>query len=124
MWMSTIDSLADDIMAGLQEYAELADDAMKTAVKKTATSVKKEISANAPKKSGDYAKSWKATKVVENSHTLKMTVHSKDHYRLAHLLEKGHAKRGGGRVAGQPHIAPAEENGAEMLTNLITEALS
>ena len=124
MWMSTIDSLADDIMAGLQEYAELADDAMKTAVKKTATSVKKEISANAPKKSGDYAKSWKATKVVENSHTLKMTVHSKDHYRLAHLLEKGHAKRGGGRVAGKPHIAPAEENGAEMLTNLITEALS
>ena len=122
--MSTIDSLADDIMAGLREYAELADDAMKTAVKKTATSVKKEISANAPKKSGDYAKSWKATKVVENSHTLKMTVHSKDHYRLAHLLEKGHAKRGGGRVAGKPHIAPAEENGAEMLTNLITEALS
>ena len=124
MWMSTIDSLADDIMAGLQEYAELADDAMKTAVKKTATSVKKEISANAPKKSGDYAKSWKATKGVENSHTLKMTVHSKDHYRLAHLLEKGHAKRGGGRVEGKPHIAPAEENGTEMLTNLITEALS
>lgn len=122
--MSTIDSLADDIMAGLQEYAELADDAMKTAVKKTATSVKKEISANAPKKSGDYAKSWKATKTSENSHTLKMTVHSKDHYRLAHLLEKGHAKRNGGRVAGKPHIAPAEENGTEMLTNLITEALS
>jgi len=41
MWMSTIDSLADDIMAGLREYAELADDAMKNAVKKTATSVKK-----------------------------------------------------------------------------------
>ena len=124
MWMSTIDNLADDIMAGLHEYAELADDAMKTAVKKTATSVKKEISANAPKDTGAYGKSWKATKVAENSHTLKMTVHSKDHYRLAHLLEKGHAKRGGGRVAGKPHIAPAEENGAEMLTNLITEALS
>ena len=122
--MSTIDSLADDIMAGLQEYAGLADDAMKTAVKKTATSVKKEISANAPKDTGAYAKSWKATKASENSHKLQMTVHSKDHYRLAHLLEKGHAKRGGGRVAGKPHIAPAEENGAEMLTNLITEALS
>ena len=122
--MSTIDSLADDIMQGLHEYVSLANDSMKDAVKKTATSVKKEISANAPKKSGDYAKSWKATKVAENSHTLQMTVHSKDHYRLAHLLEKGHAKRGGGRVTGKPHIAPAEENGAEMLTNLITEALS
>ncbi len=122
--MSTIDSLADDIMAGLREYAELADDAMKTAVKKTATTVKKEISTNAPKDTGAYGKSWKTTKTSENSHTLKMTVHSKDHYRLAHLLEKGHAKRGGGRVAGKPHIAPAEENGAEILTNLITEALS
>ncbi len=39
--MSTIDSLADDIMAGLQEYVSLANDSMKEAVKKTATSVKK-----------------------------------------------------------------------------------
>ena len=122
--MTSIDNLADEIMQGLQEYAELADTEMKKAVKKTATAVKKEISANAPKDTGAYGKSWKATKVKENSHTLQMTVHSKDHYRLAHLLEKGHAKRGGGRVAGKPHIAPAEENGAEMLQNLITEALS
>ncbi|MBQ3138095.1 MAG: HK97 gp10 family phage protein [Ruminococcus sp.] len=122
--MTSIDNLADEIMQGLQEYAELADDAMKEAVKKTATSVKKEISANAPKDTGAYGKSWKATKVKENSHSLQMTVHSKDHYRLAHLLEKGHAKRGGGRVAGKPHIAPAEENGAEMLENLIKGALS
>ena len=55
--MSTIDSLADDIMAGLQEYVSLANDSMKEAVKKTATSVKKEISANAPKDTGAYGKS-------------------------------------------------------------------
>lgn len=122
--MSTIDSLADDIMAGLQEYVNLANDSMKEAVKKTATSVKKEISANAPKDTGAYGKSWKATKTSENSHTLKMTVHSKDHYRLAHLLEKGHAKRGGGRVSGKPHIAPAEENGVQLLEHLIEGALS
>lgn len=39
--MTSIDNLADEIMQGLQEYAELADDAMKEAVKKTATSVKR-----------------------------------------------------------------------------------
>ena len=122
--MTSIDDMADEIMKGLTEYADLADTEMKKAVKKTATSVKKEISANAPKKTGSYAKSWMAKKTKENSHSLEMTVHSKNRYQLSHLLEHGHAKRGGGRVAGKPHIAPAEQNGEELLENLIRKALS
>ncbi|MDE6789839.1 MAG: HK97 gp10 family phage protein [Ruminococcus sp.] len=122
--MTSIDDMADEIMKGLTEYSELADSAMKKAVRKTATSVKNEISANAPVKSGRYKKSWTAKKTKENSHTLEMTVHSKDRYQLAHLLEKGHAKRGGGRVAAIPHIAPAEDNGVDMLESLIKKELS
>ncbi len=122
--MTSIDDMADEIMKGLTEYSELADSAMKKAVRKTATSVKKEISANAPIKSGRYKKSWTAKKTKENSHSLEMTVHSKDRYQIAHLLEKGHAKRNGGRVAAIPHIAPAEENGADMLESLIKKELS
>ena len=122
--MTSINDMADEIMKGLTEYADLTNESMKKAVRKTATSVKKEISANAPKKTGAYAKSWSTKKTKENSHSLEMTVQSKNRYQLAHLLEKGHAKRGGGRVAGKPHIAPAEENGVQMLENLIEEALS
>jgi len=122
--MTSIDNLADEIMKGLTEYVDLAEADMKKAVKKTATAVKKDIAANAPKRTGKYAASWTTKKTKENSHTLEMTVHSKDRYQLAHLLEKGHAKRGGGRVAGRPHIAPAEESGVKMLEKLITEALS
>ena len=122
--MTSIDNLASEVMKGLNEYAELADVSMKKAVRKTATAVKNEISANAPKKSGRYRKSWTARKTRENSHTLEMTVHSKDRYQIAHLLEHGHAKRNGGRVAAIPHIALAEEHGEEMLTHLIEEALS
>ena len=122
--MTSIDDMTREIMKGLQEYSELADDEMKKAVRKTATSVKKEISANAPHDTGTYAKSWAFSKVRETSHNLQMTVHSRNRYRLAHLLEKGHAKRGGGRVQGKPHIAPAEKNGEELLENLIRKAIS
>ena len=121
--MTSIDNLADEIMAGLQEYATLADTAMKKAVRKTATTVKKEIAANAPKDTGDYGKSWTANKVKENSHTLQMTVHSKNRYQLAHLLEKGHAKRGGGRVEGITHIAPAEDYAVKELEAEIRRGL-
>ncbi|MCM1315841.1 MAG: HK97 gp10 family phage protein [Clostridiales bacterium] len=122
--MTSIDNLADEIMKGLTEYSDLAKTEMKKAVRKTAISVKKEISANAPKRTGKYAKSWTSKKTKENSHSLEMAVHSKNRYQLAHLIEKGHAKRGGGRVSGRPHTAPAEENGVQMLEKFIEEALS
>lgn len=121
--MTSIDDMADEIMKGLTEYSELADTAMKKAVRKTATAVKNEISANAPKRTGRYAKSWMAKKTKENSYSLEMTVHSKNRYQIAHLLEHGHAKRNGGRVEGKPHIAPAEENGADLLESLIRKEL-
>ncbi len=122
--MTSIDDLTSEIMKGLTEYAELADSAMKKAVRQTAASVKKEISANAPTRTGKYAKSWTTKKTAENSHKLEMVVHSKDRYQIAHLLEKGHAKRNGGRVEGKPHISPAEEHGENLLESLIRKELS
>lgn len=54
---------------------------------------------------------------------LTLTVHSKNRYQLAHLLEYGHAKRGGGRVEGKAHIAPAEEKGIRQLEDEIERSL-
>ena len=42
---------------------------------------------NAPKDTGDYAKSWTVKKTKETSSSLTLTVHSKNRYQLAHLLE-------------------------------------
>ena len=41
-----------------------------------------------------------------------------------HLLEHGHAKRGGGRVATRPQIVAAEEKGIRDLEDRINEGLS
>lgn len=118
-----IDQLAATIMQGLTEYADLATADVKKAVRKAGTSARKEISANAPSDTGSYAKSWAVKTDKETSHSLQVTVHSKNRYQLAHLLEKGHAKRGGGRVAGKSHIAPAEQNAIETLEAEIEKAL-
>ena len=94
----TVDEMADVIMDGLLEYAELATDVMKGCVKKAGNTVKKETQAGAPEKTGRYKKSWAVKRQKETSNTLEVVVHSKNRYQLTHLLEKGHAKRGGGRV--------------------------
>ena len=118
-----IDQMANEIMKGLTEYADLATDEMKSAVRKAGKTVRDEIKANAPKNTGKYASSWTAKTTLESSHVLQITVHSPKKYQLAHLLEHGHAKRGGGRTKAQPHIAPAETVGIEQLEAEIERAL-
>ena len=118
-----IDYLAEEVMKGLTEYSKLATADMKKAVKKAGNDVRKEIQSTAPKETGAYAKSWAVKTTRESAEKLEVTVHSKNRYQLAHLLEFGHAKRGGGRTKAQPHIAPAEENGINALEKAIEKAL-
>lgn len=118
-----VDDLASTIMDGLTAYADLATDDMKAAVRKAAKTVKDEIMANAPQKTGAYKKSWTSKTTGESAHKLEITVYSKNRYQLAHLLENGHAKRGGGRVPAQSHIAPAEEKGIKELEMEIERSL-
>lgn len=119
----TIDNMATAIMEGLTDYADLATDDLKAAVKKAGTTARKEIQANAPSDTGAYAKSWSVKNTKETSNTLEVTVYSRTRYQLAHLLEHGHAKRGGGRVEGKSHIAPAEEKAVQELEQEITRKL-
>lgn len=119
----TIDQMDDAIMEELEKYADLASDDLKEAVKETAASVKKDIQANAPVDTGKYKKSWAVKNVHEDSESIDLVVYSKNRYQIAHLLEHGHAKRNGGRVAAQPHIAAAEERGNETFVKTIEQKL-
>lgn len=118
-----VDEMAKEIMKGLTEYADLATDSMKAAVRKAGNEVKSQISKTAPSDTGKYKKSWAVKTTKEYATALEVTVHSRNRYRIAHLLEHGHAKRGGGRVSARPHIAPAEEKGIKMLEDDIKKAL-
>ena len=118
-----IDNMAAEIMKGLDEYAKLTTSDLKSAVRQAGTNVKKDIQANAPKKTGAYSKSWSVKATKETSNSLELTVYSPKKYQLAHLLEFGHAKRGGGRTKAQPHISPAEEAAIKQLESDIERAL-
>ena len=119
-----MDQLAEAVMEGLTEYNKLATDTVKKAVKKAGNTVKNEIKGSAPRKSGKYAASWRTKTTKESSTSLQVTVYSPSRYMLAHLLEHGHAKRGGGRVRAIPHIAPAEAVGEQQLEADIRKGLS
>lgn len=119
----SIDEMSDAIMDELEKYKDLAADDLKDAVKETAKTVRKEIQANAPVDMGKYKKSWSVKNMHEDAESIDLVVHSRNRYQIAHLLEHGHAKRGGGRVAARPHIAAAEEKSEEQLVETIKQKL-
>lgn len=102
--------LADAIQNILSEYGDEIDkcvsDAVKDVTKAGANAVKQEAKSKFGG-TGEYAKGW--TSKVENGRTGSEGIIYNKKPGLPHLLEKGHAKRGGGRVAGREHIKPVEE---------------
>ncbi len=120
---AAIDDMESAIMKELEKYADIAADDLKDAVRETAKSVGKDIQSNAPQGTGKYKKSWSVKNMREDSRSIDLVVHSRNRYQIAHLLEHGHAKRGGGRVSARPHIASAEKKGTEYLVKTIESKL-
>ena len=104
-----VDEMGNAIAKEFEEYVEHTADEVKKIVKEVADDVKEEIQSRAPVDTGAYKKSWVATQTKDTALASEYTVHSEKHYRLTHLLEHGHAKRGGGRTKAQPHIANGEQ---------------
>ena len=119
----SVDGLADAVAGMLDEYARATEQDMKKAVRDAGNTVKKAIGEGAPVKTGKYAESWVVKTTKETANALEVTVHSRNRYQLAHLLEHGHAKRNGGRTRAIPHIAPAEQQGIEQLERDIERSL-
>ena len=106
----TIDQFASSIHDILEKYGDDINENMEEAVKavsrKGAQAVK---SAAASTFNGNkYAGGW-TSKTETGRLSAQGTIYNRTVPGLPHLLENGHAMRGGGRVAGRPHIKPVEE---------------
>lgn len=125
----SIDEFAKELNGVLDEFAVATKEALKEAVDKTAKETAKQVRSNASSNfggSGAYAKSWavKTAGLREKTAYGKVVYSKPPYYRLAHLLEKGHAKVNGGRVEGRPHIAPAEQNAITMLVDELKSGIA
>jgi len=119
-----IDQLAKEIAKGLAEYSQDVVEKVNVSSEKVGKAAVKQLKQTSPKKSGKYAKSWAVKTEPEIGQPHKRIVHVKaPHYRLTHLLEHGHAKKGGGRVEGKPHIRPAEEMVIREFMSEVEEAI-
>lgn len=116
-----INGLANEINRQLALYANQTAEKVDDIAERVATEGVEMLKAESPKSpgGGDYARSWRFKKVGKV-----FVVHNKDHYRLTHLLEKGHAKVNGGRVDARVHIAPVEDKMIERFEDELRRELS
>lgn len=125
---TNVDGLAQAIQKTLAEYEGVTIESMKAAVDKASKEAVRELKSSSPKRNGAYARSWTSKKKkLANKYAYEKTVYNKDHYRLTHLLEKGHrvvgAKNGRTWVDARPHIEKVEQKAVEKLVNEMKETL-
>ncbi|MDM5195463.1 HK97 gp10 family phage protein [Bacillus hominis] len=117
--MANINDFASEITKELQRYSNLVEEDMEVAKEEVSDNLVQELKQESPKKTGKYSKGWRKKKDGNS-----IIVYNALKPQLTHLLEKGHAKAGGGRVPpAKVHIAPAEEKAINDFTELVERAI-
>lgn len=117
--MVKIDQLTNEIAKALRSYTNDVEEGMQESKEKVSKDAAAKLRANSPKgKTGDYAKGWRVKRRGTS-----FVVHNATDYQLTHLLEKGHAKVNGGRVAPQVHIKPVEEEAIQEFEDAVEKVI-
>ena len=107
----------------LDEYGAEVVHAVQDVVPDVGKEAARKLRAESPRKTGKYKKGWTSQSNITRTGA-EATVYGKSGtYQLAHLLENGHAKRGGGRTTPIQHIEPVEQCAVEEALQRITQKL-
>lgn len=106
---------SDEFVSAVNEAAETlcvnVEDGMAERMQAAGERAVSLLAERSRKRTGVYAKSWGADAVV-TQYGITVVVHQRKKPGLTHLLEKGHAKRGGGRVSGDGVIVRVADEAA------------
>lgn len=106
----TADKLAKAVEQELTTYHQNILDKIRSATREGVVKLVRKTRSTAPKDSGEFSRSIAGDfrGLVKGLNTVRATWYvKKPHYRLTHLLVHGHAKKGGGRVEGNPFLEDA-----------------
>ena len=118
--MTEINNVANEIAKLVRQYTKEVKEECEAAKQEVSKELVSDIKKDSPEKTGSYRKGWNVKKGKGRKPAL---VHNKTDYQLTHLLEHGHAKRNGGRVAPKVHIRPNEEKAVKEFEKRIKGAI-
>lgn len=127
--MANITVKGGDLARQIKQLTDACDAEIKAATveagRVASADVVRQLKATSPRRKGAaYAKSWKVRKEGLDTYI----VYNEKHYRLTHLLEKGHDIIRNGRKVGRakayPHIKQAEQKGIEEYINKTIEEVN
>lgn len=107
---------SNQIAAVLDGYEAKTVEELKAAVDAVTSEALTSLHKAYPGGTGAYNRGWTSKAKTKTNQYERVIYGNAPTYRLAHLLEHGHATRNGGRVAGVVHIGPIE---AEAVKNLV-----
>lgn len=108
---------AELVAEAVAEHVGATEEQLLEDVRDVAKQARAQLKRTSPRGAGaeHYADGWSMRTQRKRGH-VEAVVYNKAKPGLAHLLEKGHANRGGGRTPGREHIRPAyEAAGRELL---------
>lgn len=120
-------SISEQINSIIEKYVDECDDKINDISEEVGKDTVLDLKRTSPKRPGrgrHYANQWAYKKEkLPTGGTYVIVYNKKPTYRLTHLLEHGHAKVNGGRVAAIPHIAPAEQRAISEYLKKLEEEL-
>jgi hypothetical protein len=99
-----VSDITKEIAKQLQQFTNFVEEEVELAKEEVTKEAVVLLKQSSPELTGSYRKGWRK-KVVGKD----IIIHNATDYQLTHLLEHGHVKAEGGRVAAKVHIRPVEE---------------
>lgn len=118
-----IDGISAAIVRELSKYTNNLADGIKQDAREVSKDLIKNLKRDSPKNTTEYSTGWRAKVEIDTRDEITVRVHNAKKPWITHLLEKGHAQRGGGRTPAKVHIASNEKLAIEEFEKRVEERI-